>query len=85
MVYDGGALDRVFGVATCLLRAGRAVDRIPAGMRFFVPVQTGPKFYNGTVVPGCFPPVVPGRGVDDSHAASTKDELERMWKEAIVV
>ena len=50
-----------------LLRAGRSGDRIPVGVRFFAPVQTGPGAHPAsyTVGTGYFPGVKrPGRGVD---------------------
>jgi hypothetical protein len=49
------------------LRAGRSGDRIPVGMIFFVPVQTGPVVHSVsyTMGTGSFPGVNrPGRGVD---------------------
>jgi hypothetical protein len=62
-----------------LLRAGRSGDRIPLGMRFSAPVQTGPGgppslLYNGYRV--SFPGVKrPGRGVD--HPPPSNAEVKQ--------
>jgi hypothetical protein len=47
------------------LRVGRSGDRIPAGARFYAPVQTGPGAHPAscTMGTGCFPGVKSGRGV----------------------
>jgi len=46
-------------------RAGRSRDRIPVGVRFFAPVQTGPEAHPAscTMGTGSFPGVKSGRGV----------------------
>ena len=47
------------------LRAGRSRDRLPVGVRFSAPVQTGPGAHptSCTMCTGSFPEVKSGRGV----------------------
>ena len=63
------------------LRAGRSWDRIPAGARFSVPVQTGPRAHPAscTVGTGSYPEVErSGRGVDHPppSSAEVKERVE---------
>jgi len=63
------------------LRAGRSGDRIPVGVRFSAPVQTGPGVYLAFYIMGTrsFPGVKrPGHGVDHTPAscAEVKERVE---------
>jgi hypothetical protein len=60
------------------LQAGRSGDRIPVGVRFSAPVQTGPRA-SRTMGTGSFPGVKqPGRGVDHPppSIAEVKERVE---------
>ena len=68
------------GIAT-ELRAGRSGDRIPVGMRFSAPVQTGPGAHPASYIKstGSFPVVNrPGRGLDHPppSSADVKERVE---------
>ena len=59
------------------LRAGRSGDRIPVGLKFSAPVQTGPGTHPAsyTMGTGSFPGVKrPGRGVDRPPPSSAEIE-----------
>ena len=63
------------------LRAGWSEDRIPAGVRFSAPVQTGPGAHSASYTKGTLSfPVVkrPGRGVDHPppSSADVKERVE---------
>jgi hypothetical protein len=61
------------------LWAGRSVDRIPVGARFFIHVQTGPRAHPAscTMGTGSFPGVKrPGRGADHPPPPSVEVENE---------
>jgi hypothetical protein len=72
--------DRVFGIATCYGLDG-FYDRIPVGVRFSAPVQTGPGTYPAsyTIGTGSFPGVKRSeRGVDHPFpfSAEVKERVE---------